>query len=105
MPDTSLEKSETIISCIFDLDSSYNKKILTRSGKDWDTEFVPSFTIDELFQMRDYLYCHPIATRYDFNDYCEVSELIYDYIKWWVYDLIREGEIGMARFILNAAYI
>ncbi len=100
-----METYNQIITVIFDFESSYNRKILNRNGKEWDGEFIPSFTVDELFQMRDYLYCHPIDIRYDFNDCNDVSDLIYDYIRWWVYDLLSEGEISRAKTVLNEGYI
>ena len=105
MSNYDMETYKQILSVIFDFDSSYNRKILNRNGKDWDEEFIPSFTIDELFQMRNYLYCHLIDVRYDFNDYDDISDLIYDYIRWWVNDLLDEGEITHAKTVLNAGYI
>ena len=98
------EEIDTIASYMYDFESSYNKKILARDGKDWD-EFVPSFTIDELSRMREYVSLQPVDFEYDFNDIDDVSNLIYDYIKWWVYGLINEGDIKTARFVLDKGYV
>lgn len=89
---------------LLDFECSHNNKILNRNGGDW-YELIPSFTIDELFLMRDFLYCHPIDTKYDFNDIDDISNLVYDYIQWWVFDLIQEGECGLAKTVLNEAFL
>lgn len=52
MSNYDMETYNQICSVIFDFDSSYNRKILNRNGKEWDEEFIPSFTIDELYRMK-----------------------------------------------------
>ncbi len=54
--------------------------------------------------MREYLSCHPTGIEYDFSDYDDVSDCVYDYIKWWIFDLLHEGEVSKAKEVLNTAF-
>lgn len=92
-------------SIILDLNNSQNQKILNRNGKDWYDEFCASFVIDELLIMRDYVLSHTPGLDYNIDDYNDISDLVYNYMMYLVFDLINAGETGSAKLVMNAGYI
>ena len=55
--------------------------------------------------MQHYIYAHHVEREYDLNCCDDVSEMIYDYIKWWVFDLIVDGDVNQAKLVLNSGFI
>lgn len=84
----------------FDYYSTQSKKILNRNEQDW-YEFCASFTLEELQSMRRSVHFYNITRQYDLTDCNDISDLIYDYIMYWVFDQINEGDLDFAKEILN----
>jgi len=89
----------------YDSYTSHDRKVLTWNKENFDN-FIRSFSEDELSEMEWYLRHHSVDVDYRFDNPNDVSDLIYEYVCHWLYDLMMDSVTGSAeeaRTLLEAA--
>lgn len=92
----------------YDSYTSQDRKILTWNKENFDN-FIRSFSEDELSEMEWYLRhhsYHSVDVDYRVDNPNDVSDLIYEYVCHWLYDLMMDSVTGSAeeaRTLLEAA--